>query len=206
MNDGDQRCTVILGCGDRRACSLSLSPMQSKGVCLSPCRSIEILINRRVCIECIPARRTPLRRRKTNQNCVVSLPYKIDTLITRRRQNNQSKGNVSLSTSLKNTSEPGITLKTITTLVPYNHAVRMQQDSEIINRPGGAWETNQISISDGLSDACRIPGVLPFCPSFISIFPRLTSPQRTTGGTRESRFIGEWSKCLIGGLLCGVGI
>jgi len=58
MNDGDQRCTVILGCGDRRACSLSLSPMQSKGVCLSPYRSIEILINRRVCIECIPARRS----------------------------------------------------------------------------------------------------------------------------------------------------
>ena len=148
---------------------------------------------------CTPAIWTPLRRRKTNQNCVVSLPYKIDTLITRRRQtrsrqNNQSKGDVSLSRvshvaeEYERAIRAGITLKTITTLVPNNHAVRMQQDSEIINRRGGAWETNQISIS--LGNMLMNEGQNGSTPYRVFGRRRIghlrPSPQRTTGGTRES--------------------
>jgi hypothetical protein len=110
--------------GDRRACSLSLSPMQSKGVSLS--MSIDRDPNQSKGVHrvhtCTPAIWTPLPRAGEKP---IKLCY-LSPIQDRTRRRQTRKGDVSLSTSLKNTSEPGITLKTITTLVPNNHAVRMQ--------------------------------------------------------------------------------
>jgi len=93
-------------------------------------RSIEILINRRCA--CTPAISTPARRRINQSNEWATAKSSIKTSIC----------------CLSPIQDRGILLRQLP--VPNNHAVRTQQDGEIINRGLSLrWETTHISISLG---------------------------------------------------------